>query len=328
VIAGLITGGLWHREFGVSTWALDASARLDDAAPDRRAAVLAFAASGAFQGGDFARSEELARAVLTDRAAAGAIALANAWISLSIARAHAGEFRAALEILDTALAELPEGVGNLFVVAGMHSAATYWALMDGDVDRAKAEAATTVELGRQVGNVSALASGLLTFGYAWWRDDPDAALAAIDEGTQLVRDGATDTNLAGALQASALIHASRGQTQQAVAVLREALRHEHDIGDRTTTASVLFCVVNVLGGSGYPEIAATCAGIVTAGPLAGIGFHVDPDGYERGRAGAEHDLGAAAYQSSIDRTTTMSFDDACMHVLGELDRILAEDLVD
>jgi tetratricopeptide (TPR) repeat protein len=254
--------------------------------------------------------------------------MANAWISLSIARAHAGEFRAALEILDTALAELPEGVGNLSAVSSIHSAATYWALMGGDVDRAKAEAATTLELSRQVGNQSALAAGLLTFGYACWRDDPDAALAAMDEGIPLVRDGANDTNLAGALQASALIHASRGHTEQAVALLRDALRYEHDIGDRTTSASVLFCMVNVLGGSGHPEMAATCAGIVTAGPLAGIGFHVDPDGYERGRADAEHALGERAFQAATARAATMSFDDACMHVLAELDRILAEDLVD
>jgi tetratricopeptide (TPR) repeat protein len=324
IIAGLTAGGIFHRELGIARWALDATARLDDATPDRRAAVLSVAASGALQAGDLARCEELARAALTEGAAVTSFIVANAYINLSVARAHAREFRAALEIIDGAVAETPENVDTQLSLAGLHSSATYWALMDGDVERAKAEARTALELGRQLGNPSSLAGGLLTFGYAWWRDDPDAALAAIEEGAQLARDGAMDPNLAGALQAAALIHASRGHIRQAVVQLREAVRYEQNIGDRVTTASILFCVVNILGSTGHPAIAATCVGVLTTGPLAGLGFHVDPDGYERGRSDAERVLGEQAFQAAIARAATMSYDDACVHVLGELDRILAE----
>jgi predicted ATPase len=326
VIVGLIAAGLWHRELGVARWALDATARVADAAPDRRAAVRSTAASGAVQAGDLAHAEDLARAALEDRAAAAPLAVTNAYVVLSLVRAHAGEFRAALEILDGALAELsevPERADSPFALTGLHSTAMYWALMGGDVERATAEARTALEQGRQVGNPSSLAMGLLTFGYVCWRDDPQAALTAIEEGVQLVREGAVDNSFAGGLQAAALIYASRGQTRDAVVRLREALRYEQRIGDRVTTASVLFCIVNILG-SGHPEIAATCVGIVTVGPLAGLGFHVDPDGYERGCTAAEHTLGEQAFRALGAETVPMSFDDACVHVIGELDRILAE----
>jgi len=324
IIAGITSGGIWYRELGIARWALDATTRLDDATPGRRAAVRSVAASGALQAGDLARCEELAGAVLSDRAEATALVVANAYINLSVARAHAGEFRAALEILDGAVAETPDGVDHRFSLAGLHSSSTYWALMDGDVERAKTEARTALELGRQVGNLSSLAGGLLTFGYAWWRDDPEAALAAIEEGAQLARDGAMDMNLAGALQAAALIYASRGQTREAVVQLREGVQYEQNIGDRVTTASILFCIVNILGSAGHAEIAATCVGILTIGPLTGLGFHVDPDGYERGRAEAERALDEEAFGAAAARAASMTYDEACIHVLGQLDRILAE----
>lgn len=328
VIAGLIAAGLWHRELGLAQWALDATARVADAAADRRAAVRAAAASGAVQSGHLAHAENLARAALEDRAAARPIAVGNAYIVLSLVRAHAGEFRAALDLVDGALAEMMELSASTdvpFTLTGLHSSAMYWALMGGDVERAKAEARTALELGHQAGNPSSLALGLLAFGYVWWRDDPQAALAAIEEGAQLVREGAADNALAGGLQTAALIHASRGQTRDAVMQLREALRYERQVGDRVTTASILFCAVNVLGSTGFPELAATCVGIVTLGPLAGLGFHVDPEGYERGRAEAERVLGEDAFRASGARTAAMSFDEACVHVLSELDRLLELD---
>ncbi len=64
---------------------------------------------------------------------------------------------------------------------------------------------------------------------------------------------------------------------------------------------------------------------MTLGPLAGLGFHVDPEGYERGRAEAERVLGEDAFRASGARTAAMSFDEACVHVLSELDRILELD---
>jgi tetratricopeptide (TPR) repeat protein len=276
------------------------------------------------QAGDLARCEDLARAALAERPDTLAVfAAAIATNSIAVARAHAGEFDTALEIIDAALRELPETAEDRFSLEGLHSAATYWALMAGDVERAKAEARATLDLGRQLGNPSALAMGLLTFGYVCWRDDPDAALSAIDEGAELARRGAFDVNLAGALQAAALIHAARGQISEALGHLREGIRYEHDIGDRVTTASILLVAVNVLGGTGHYELAATCAGIVTVGPLAGLGFQVNADGFERGRAAAEHVLGIEEFRVIGARTGAMTFDDACVHVLGELDRILA-----
>jgi predicted ATPase/class 3 adenylate cyclase len=324
IVAALATQATLNRTFGVGAWAERAAPKVEQDSPARRCAVLGAAASAAYQRGDVTRSEELVREATRNGIPADPAAISSAWVIASMLHAQAGDYERALEVISEAVQTVDEIDGDLIDRTGMHGSAAYWALMGGDETRARAEAETALALARRSGSPSALAIGLLTFGFTWWKDDPDAALRAMEEGTQLVRAGATDANFGGALIASALIHARRDETGPALAFLREGIAREHDTGDRGVVASTLFTVVDVLGAIGESEAAGVVVGVVTAGCMADMGFHGDPEGFERGRDEAERALGPNAYDAAVARGAAMSFDEAATYALGELDRILAE----
>jgi len=323
IVVALATQATLNRTFGVGAWAERAAPKVDLA---RRCAVLGAAASAAYQRGDLTRCEELVREATRDGIPANPEAISSAWVIASMVHAQAGDYERALEVISEAVQRVDEIDGDLIDRTGMHGTAAYWALMGGDEARARAEAETALALARRSGSPSALSIGLLTFGFTWWKDDPDAALRAIEEGTQLVRAGATDANFGGALIASALIHARRGDTRPALAFLREGIAREHDTGDRGVVASTLHTVVDVLGAIGESEAAGVVVGVVTTGCMADMGFHGDPEGFERGRDEAERALGPTAYDAAVRRGAAMSFDEAATYALGELDRLIAAEV--
>jgi len=175
---------------------------------------------------------------------------------------------------------------------------------------ARAQAEEAVGLARGLGNPSALADALYGFSWAASSDDPDAALAALDECIALTRAGASDSVFDGALAQAARLRAGKDESDAALDLLREAVVHSYQIGYRRAVHFALSCGVEVLARFGYSEPAAVISGygparITRTTPPRVLRAALDPDAYER----------------AATRGGAMTFDEIVTFTVAQLDQI-------
>ena len=101
-----------------------------------------------------------------------------------------------------------------------------WSCVAGELATAAAPAREALSRARSHANPSLLALALYAFGRSSWVDEPDLALAAIDEGIDLVRSGAADAVLGPALSLAATIRSHRGDERGALFDLQDAIVHD------------------------------------------------------------------------------------------------------
>jgi hypothetical protein len=175
---------------------------------------------------------------------------------------------------------------------------------------ALAEARAAVKLARRLGNPSALADALYVLSWAAGFDEADVALAALDECIALTRAGASDGVFDGALAQAARLRARRGERNEAIELLREAVGHAYQTGYRRAALFALSCGVEILAELGYAQPAAVISGhspahIMRATPPRVLRRALDPEVYER----------------AATRGSAMTFDEIVTFTLAQLDDI-------
>ena len=208
--------------------------------------------------------------------------------------------------------------------AGVHHVAATTYVIAGDLTTARAEADAALRVSRRHGQPSNLAASLWVFALTREADDPDAALAALDESVELTRAGASITSFGSALAHIARLRDRQGDLPGALDALQQAATHFQRVGPRTELVVVVAQLARTLSGNDHAEPAAVLAGIVSAGPLASMSARGTPERVARTTVAARTQLGDTAYDSAFARGAAMSYDDAFAYVRTELDRAITD----
>jgi hypothetical protein len=250
-----------------------------------------------------------------------------AYMSLACVDGFAGRVQPALAWMERALEHANARGGGAFYLSGYHGASAFFSSVVGDFERGKAHAGESLRLARETGSPSSTVAALAQVGYSQWRDNPDAALAALLESIALSDPGTMNVMISPARSLAATIEARNGHVESALAHLRDSVTHSVDEGDNTTIFSCYDRAIRVFAFLRNDEPAAELAGAVTVGPFASLStISVGPEAEERDAALAavRGRLGDAVFEGAVARGAGWSFDEILDRVLAEIDRMLAE----
>ncbi len=197
-----------------------------------------------------------------------------------------------------------------------------------DLAGAQREAEIGLELARENQNPTSLALGLFATAWSSALDDPEVALAAVDESIALTRAGAVDGAFGAALCQAASLRARLGNAKLALELLREGIAYSHEVGDNSNLANAVNRGAGITGRLGYHEISAVLAGLMETVPFdipINVQFlsHERADHYEV-QVQVRSALGDAAYEAAAARGAKMADEEIVQFILAEIDRMLAE----
>jgi predicted ATPase/class 3 adenylate cyclase len=265
-----------HRDkaTGIGGWAERSIESARSAEPPVRTAVLAAAAHAALSRNELDTARALAAEALVDGLPAGCPSPSSAHLALAIAQAYSGH-------VPRAERTLTEGVDLLRALGGdrpgpdlVHPLATLLAqramirAVAHELDGARVDLDASLALARELGNPSLLADALYAASWVHWDDDPDAALAALDECIVVTRSVGGHSTIDGALSQAARLHVRRGDTRAALENLREAIAHSHRTGYQRATMFALSCAADVFTLAGDTDTAAVLAASSAAVPIS------------------------------------------------------------
>jgi hypothetical protein len=314
---------------GIGAWAVRAVPHLDQSTPSRRSAVLGAAAYHTHQAlGDFMGGRELAQL----GAAEGVVELAGtvptlAHTTLAMSYMTAGQSEDMRRVVADFLRSLDDLNENGYARSALHSAFATMLRTVGDVTSARTEAEAGMAFARRVQNPTCLTLASFALGWAQTNDNPDEALAALDESIALTRAGALDGAYGAALCLAALLRARRGEARPAVEELLEAVNYSHEVGDRTNFSNAVNRGSEILGRLGHDELAAVLTGIVTGQFLDTSTvyqlFGREREEHEAVDAQVRATLGIDAYEAAIARGAAMTYGEMVVYLRHELKQILA-----
>ncbi|HEY7104911.1 MAG TPA: adenylate/guanylate cyclase domain-containing protein [Acidimicrobiia bacterium] len=226
-----------------------------------------------------------------------------------------------------AFAVLQEGHDRLDSVAAppiahaeLHGLASLLLVGAGDLEAARREAQTELDIARQTGNPSVLASALAFWGRACFHDDPDVALRAFEESIALTRAGAADGFHPIALDGAAQLRARAGDRAMALDHLRAAFAFDHAIGIRADLGMTVERAVATLATLGEDTLSALCFGVVQAETVTAFRSLAQID---RTAARVAERMGADAYRAAYDRGAALGYSEVAPTLLAELDTLVA-----
>ena len=196
----------------------------------------------------------------------------------------------------------------------------------GRFEEARADAESSTALARRVRNPTVLALAALARGWALKSTERAAARAAFEESIAICESGAIQGTLVPALAFVAPLRLEEGDPVGALDALRSSIVHCRETGERFSAISVLDSFVTVLTELDDLEPPVVVAGVLRAelfGPMAAV-TGPDLENQEQHLAIARAGLSDAAYEAALARGGSMSDEDAIEYVIGELDRVLAE----
>ena len=330
IIAALGYESTMRRSAGIAAWADEAVAKLGSTTPGRRCAVLGAAAFAASYVGEIARAETLAREAMQDGIPDDCPTPVTAPVALALSHSMFGRPADALQVMLDVSASDPASRGwSTFDVSNVHATTATWAMLSDHLDIARHEAAEALRTAREAGNPSALVIAL--FGVAWAaeEEDPDRALAALEELVALTEAGASDIMLASSLAIIGKLTARAGEPGRAAAALRRGFLHAHRDGDRPTFFGNAPYAVIALVELGRPDLAVSLHGATTPGARA-LGemaaMFAPHTGRERDAAIAEarRRLGDERADELVELGRSMDYEQLASHLLAELERFEAE----
>ncbi|HKE98795.1 MAG TPA: BTAD domain-containing putative transcriptional regulator [Actinomycetes bacterium] len=218
-----------------------------------------------------------------------------------LARHHGDLHLAALAVCDTALAHAYAG-------------ATTRALALADDGRRLAE---------ETGNPSARGWVTYVLGETLARDDPDQAIALLEEAIAL---GRTLHNhyLAGvALVSAASLRGRHGDPHTALRLFRDVIRHWHRVGNWTQQWTTVRNLTELLARLGAHEAAAVLHGAVTTSSTAAPLFGADAERLAATARTLRRRLGQDAFRHAAARGAELSDDDAVAHACSVIEHALA-----
>jgi predicted ATPase/class 3 adenylate cyclase len=284
--------------------------------PSRYASlVTAYAAVGAYFRGDFRRGRELAReAEQGVRMSAHPGRILSAKLTFVNPERLAIELTAALHILDEVGADMRE-------YAGVHGAAASMAAVLGSVDLARQEAGVALEMGRHIGNPSAIGLALYALGLSSWRSDPTAAHAALEEHIQIAHATGDDQIMGRVLALLAQLQASAGNLPAALETLSAAIQSAHIHSDRPAVATCLARGAVVMATLGELETAAVLWGAVANGVYAHLTVLPTNEipGHHEFIATLRSELGDNSYAAAAARGAGMTDEEGSAFALAAIE---------
>jgi len=323
IIAALAIEGTMRRTSGLAHWAELALPRLEQTTPGRRAAVLGTAGFGATFRGDFDTARELGERSLQEDITVDFPAPNQGVVVLCLTLLHQGKPRAAVD-LALAYAEQFDELGlRVFDRCNIRTTTAIWAMYADDRETVKREATRAYELAQRTGNPSSTAMAAFVLGWALDSEDPRASLDHLERSVALTRAGASDVVLANALSCLAVQRARRGERDQAIDALREAIRHTRDGGDVPNVVGALDDAIVVAAHLEAPLLGAILAGALLESPLALFVVSTRDEDEERQRSidQIRQALGPTSYDAAFRRGVEMPYEALVAFVLAELDAL-------
>jgi hypothetical protein len=288
------------------------------APPELRVPVLTLAANSEWNGGRTDRARELAQDALLDGVVAATLSPFAPHLAVVVFEMDAGNHACAIEIIDDTRA-LVDTIDNPYAQASYLGGIGSFEAMAGLFEHARADTERALALARRTRNVDAIARALLGAAWALQRDDPAAALAAVEEYLDLYRR--FGTNRGGSTSGLSLaggLRARLGDDAGALEQLHEAVVLARDEGVRPQLASALDWTLNPLLRGGRPGVAATFLGALTEGALVGIGAW---PGVATARAKSlerARNLLGDQTDTHLARGAAMSYDELVTYAIEEL----------
>ena len=198
--------------------------------------------------------------------------------------------------------------------------AAYFGL-SGEAQQARAAGERSLELARRLGNRTLTAEVSTTLAYAIQRDDPEAALQALERGIEPLRDGWGSSTGSAALVLAGGLKSRLGDAVGALEYLHSAVIVLRDEGGRPQMAAALDWSLRVLVTVGRPEPAATFVGALTVGALARVSDYPVTTAGARDRVlgRVRAILGNGATDALAERGAAMTYEEIVEYAIEYLD---------
>ena len=317
ILAGTGQTGAYP-DLGLGALALAAVDVAESAPPELRAPILTLAAHGQWNEGRTERARALVHEALADGVVAASVDPFAPYGAAVVFEMDAGNHVRAIEIADEARV-LVDTVDNPWSQAVCLGAIATFEAMAGQLEHARTDSERALGLARTLQNIDAIARSLLGRSWALQRDDPTAALDALEEYLDLYRRfGVNPGGATSALSLAGGLRARLGDDTGALELLHDAVVLARDLGVRPQFAATLDWALTPVFRTGAPDVAATFLGALTDGALKGVG---DWPGVADVRAKAL-DRARRVLGDEVDahyaRGVTMSYDELVAYAIDAL----------
>jgi ATP/maltotriose-dependent transcriptional regulator MalT len=194
----------------------------------------------------------------------------------------------------------------------------------GNVQLAQAQSAEALALARRIDQPNAKILALYMVGYAYWRDQPQDALTALDEHVTLAYSTGQEPLIARTCALIAHIRANQGDLAGALDALRDAITSAHRNGDRPAMATAIARGAHVIHAAGDATTAAVFVASTTDGVLGGLNA-LPPQDLPDQQAlvnRLEVELGADDYPAAQGQGQTISYEELIDHALRALSTLM------
>jgi predicted ATPase/class 3 adenylate cyclase len=312
-----------RRRGNVGPWIERTADRARQADPNLAGAVLGvISAWYANARGDHERARALALeaigfGIATDYPGAGV-----AYISLSVIEMQAGRIGEARRWAEEGRQALEALGGDAYARSQVLSAIAGWALLDGDISTAQARSEQALELARITGAPTAVSNALYTWAEARDRDEPESALAALEEAAGLMRTGAEPVNFGGILSRIADLLEQRGDERGALLALAEAFAHFVRFGPTNDVMRPMAQLSRILTRLGRLDAAVLLAGAIIDGPLSLFAFGNTAERMHRSLTAAREEMGVEVYEALLARGALLDLEESIVLAHHEIARAL------
>jgi predicted ATPase/DNA-binding SARP family transcriptional activator/class 3 adenylate cyclase len=307
--------------WGLQVWAerFLAAARLS-ALPQRAQAIALVAllrTNVLYKLSDLDEPEALAwEALRTPTARDAPPSIALSYFALASVRYREGRPGDAQDLIDEAHRALDAAGAASAAHGALHGLSSTMHAATGDLDAARREADTYIDIARATGSRLMLQAALAFAGRAWFRADPDRALRAFEEAIAM---GDIPLQVSNAMSGAAQLRARSGDRMAALAHLRHAFAVDHSTGARANLGFTVESAIAIFTRLGDDELAAMCAGIVQANVISN--FRAQPQ-TDRAAARVADRLPSDAFEAAYARGACLTPDQVAPTLLAALDELL------
>jgi predicted ATPase/DNA-binding XRE family transcriptional regulator len=321
IVAAVANSALSGRG-AVGVWAEACIPQIGSCPPEMRAAVIAAAAWSAFFAGDLPLAQQRAEDALREPAS-------SVWSTLGMPRGLLSRIYAVIGEPECGARIAREGrqeaaTQGIEVLVGYFHAleAMAWTVA-GDHATARRPAMEAVQTARKVRNPALSAMACFVAAAAIWLDEPQTALALIEDSLAPCRAGAMDSVFGFALSLAVAIRTRNGDLPGALALLPGATMQQHNDGNRLGLGGTLGRATAVLARLGEAEPAAVLAGAVSAHFPLSLVNACKEELLEINEAQilARGTLGEPAYSAAVRRGEAMDDDQVADYALSEFRRL-------
>ena len=325
IIAWLVRAAGQEAATGLAAWAEAAIDRARRSPPGIRMAVLSAAAlSVLLKATDLPRAKALAVEAFEDAIPADCPMVEGCYLILALTHYGVGQLDQARDVLTQGQRILEAAGAPVAAHATLHDGLAFVYEKQGNMELALVEGREYLRLARVAANPSLIAKALWILATATWVDEPDAALAMLDESIGWTEAGASGVGYGYALSLRALLRARAGLTRSALGDLRHAIGYSRDKGDWYMVATAIDRGILILVELGQLDAAAFSAGAVTAGALTNLSILPQRERPELDRTfeRLRNDLGDERHAALLASTSTASRHGVTEQILARLDQII------